>query len=62
MGVLRDYGSPTAENLVKAAERAYRQFCTHRLGNPRAMAGLDEPEMDRDLLHHMRMITENVGE
>ena len=57
-GVLRDYGSPTAGNLAKAAERAYTQFCTHRLGKPRTMTGMEEPEVDRDLLHHMCMITE----
>ena len=53
-----DYGSPTAENLVKAAERAYKQFCTHRLGKPRTITVLEEPATDRDLLHDMRMITE----
>ena len=56
--VMRDYGSPTAENLVKAAERAYKPFCTHKLGKPRTMTGLEEPDVDRDLLHHMCMITE----
>ena len=58
VGVMRDYGSPTAENLVKATQRAYTQFCTHRLGKPRTMTGLEEPEVDCDLLHHMRMITD----
>ena len=58
LGVVRGYGSPTAENLVKATERAYRQFCTHRLGNPRTMTGLEKTEVDRDLLHHMRLITD----
>jgi hypothetical protein len=58
LGVLRDYGSPAAENLVKATERAYKQFCTHRLGEPRTMTGLEEPEVDRDLLHHMRLTTD----
>ena len=58
LGVMRDYGSPTAENLVKATERAYKQFCTHRLGKPRSMTKLEGPEMDRDLLHHMSMITD----
>ena len=57
-GVLRDYGSPTAENSVKATERACKQFCTHRLGKPPTMTGLEEPEVDCDLLHHTRMITE----
>ena len=56
LGVLRDCGSPTADNLVKATERAYKQFCTHRLGQPRTMTGLEEQEVDRDLLHHTRMI------
>ena len=27
-------GSPTAENLVRATQRAYTQFCAHRLGKP----------------------------
>ena len=58
VGVMRDYGSPTAENLVKATQKGYTQFCTHRLGKPRTMTGLKEPEVDHDLLHHMRMITE----
>jgi len=64
LGALRNYGSgsPTAENLVKATERAYTQFCTHRLGKPRTVTGLEQPEADSDLLHHMRMITENVSE
>ena len=57
VGVLRDYGSPTANNLVKATERAYTQFCADKLGKPRTITGLEEPETDRDLLHHMRMIT-----
>ena len=39
LGVVRDYGSPAAEFLVNATERAYKQFCTHRLGKPRTMAG-----------------------
>jgi hypothetical protein len=55
VGVMRDYGSPTAENFVKATERAYTQFCIHRLGKPRTMTGLEEPEVDCDMLHHMRM-------
>ena len=58
MGVLRGYGSPAAENLVKATERAYNQFCTHSMGKPQTMTGLDEPGVDRDLLHHMCMITD----
>ena len=49
---------PTAANLVKATERAYKQFCTHRLGKPRTMTGLEEPEVDRRLFHHMCMITD----
>ncbi|MFM7984741.1 MAG: hypothetical protein ACKPKO_36000, partial [Candidatus Fonsibacter sp.] len=35
LGLLRDYGSPTAENVVKkATEQTYTQFCTHMLGKP----------------------------
>ena len=58
LGVMLDYGSPTAENLVKATQRAYTQFCTHRLGKPGTMTGLEEPEVDYDLLRHMRMISD----
>ena len=58
LGVMRDYGSPNADNLVKATKKAFKQFCTQRLGKPRTMTGLEEPEVDRDLLHHMRMILE----
>ena len=57
LAVMRDYDSPTAENLVKATKLAFKQFCTHRLGKPRSMR-LAEPETDRRLLNHMRKITE----
>ena len=55
---MQDYGSPAAENLVKATQAAYTQFCTRRLGKPRTMTGLEEPLVACDLLRHMRMITE----
>ena len=58
LAVMRDYDSPTADNLVKATKRGFKQFCTLRLGKPRTMSGLPGPEVDRELLHHMRMITE----
>jgi len=58
LAVMRDYDSPTAENLVKATKRGFKQFCTLRLGKPRTMSGLPAPEVDRELLSHMRMITE----
>ncbi|MFM7982171.1 MAG: hypothetical protein ACKPKO_22915, partial [Candidatus Fonsibacter sp.] len=44
--------------MVKATESAYKQFCTHKLGNPRTMTVLEQPEVDRALLRHMRMITD----
>ena len=58
LAVMRDYDSPNAENLVKATKRGFKQFCTCRLGKPRTMSGLPAPELDRELLHRMRMITE----
>jgi hypothetical protein len=58
LAVMRDYDSPNAENLVKATKRGFKQFCTRRLGKPRTMSGLPAPELDRELLHRMRMITE----
>jgi hypothetical protein len=58
LGVLRDYGPPTTESSGKATERACKQLRTHRLGKPRTMAGLEEPEVDRDLLHNISWITD----
>ena len=58
LAVMRDYDSPTAENLVKATKQAFQQFCTRRLGKPRYAVGLAEPTTDHHLLRHMRHITE----
>jgi len=58
VAVMRDYDSPTADNIVKATRQAFKQFCTHRAGRPRSMPALPAPEVDRDLLQHMRQITE----
>ena len=58
LAVMRDYDSPTAENLVKATKQAFKQFCTLRLGKPRSAVGLEEPKTDDHLLRHMRHITE----
>jgi hypothetical protein len=51
---MRDYDSPTAENLVMATREAFKQFCTL----PRSMPGLKEPKTDHHLLRHMGLITE----
>ena len=58
LAVMRDYDSPTADNLVKATKEAFKQFCTRRLGKPRSMPGLQQPRTDHDLLRHMCYITE----
>jgi hypothetical protein len=57
LAVMRDYDSPTAENLLTATKQAFKQFCTHRLGKPRSMR-LAEPKTDHSLVRHMRHITE----
>ena len=55
-GTLADYDSPAAENLVERLPNQH--FCTHRLGQPGPMRGLQEPKRDHDLLRRMRQITE----
>ena len=44
--------------LWKGYQGGLQHFCTHRLGQPRSMRGLQEPKRDHDLLRHMRRITE----
>ena len=58
LAVMRDFDSPTAENLLKATKQAFKQFCTRHLGKPRSMPGLAAPKTDHKLLNHMRSITE----
>ena len=60
LAVVRDYDSPTADNIVKATKQAFKQFCTLRVGRPRSMPRLAAPETDQDLLLHMRRITEMI--
>ncbi|MFM7990540.1 MAG: hypothetical protein ACKPKO_65595, partial [Candidatus Fonsibacter sp.] len=44
--------------MAKATEQAYKQFCTTKLGKPRTMTKLDQPEVDHASLQRGRMITD----
>ncbi len=60
LGVIRDYGAPSAENILKATQGLFKQFCTRRLGKPRSMRHMKEPAMTQVLYQHLRDITEMV--